>query len=97
MDKEEFQKKIGELSNKTYQGNWEQLSKDIRFQASQFRTADPEMTFIMQGLAVQIDRHLSHITKRQAEIDRAATIISNALPIEEEAKDNSEIIKETTK
>jgi hypothetical protein len=82
MTKEEYLARIKEMSNPEYQEKWATLAKDLRETGAEIRQEDGTMTFIMQGMAVQIDRYLTHINKRQDEIDRAAKIVEEAKGID---------------
>ena len=84
MRQEEYALRITQMSDKAYQDRWQTLSSDLRKQGTDCRTIDAEMTLIMQGLAVQVDRLLEHIKKRKTSIDKALQIKKNAEPIENE-------------
>jgi hypothetical protein len=84
MTREEYVARIKEKSDPEYQAGWITLAKDLRAMGGELRQEDPALTFIMQGMAVQIDRYLTHINKRQAEIDRAIQIVEDAKAIDDE-------------
>jgi hypothetical protein len=84
MTKEEYIARIKEMFDPEYQQGWRTLSKDLREVGAEMRQEDATLTFIMQGMAVQIDKYLAHINKRQGEIDRAAKIVEEAEGIESE-------------
>ena len=73
-----------------YLAQWIKLGADLREQGQEFRAIDPKMTFLMQGLAVQIDRYLAHIGEKQAEINRAIEIEKNAEPIDSSPEINGD-------
>lgn len=84
MTREEYITRLKEMSDPEYQQGWTTLAKDLRDVAAEIRQEDATLTFIMQGMAVLIDRYLTHVNKRQGEIDRAAQIIENAKAIDSE-------------
>jgi ribosomal protein S4 len=82
MTKEEYIARIKEKSDPEYQQGWRTLASDLREMGGELRREDATLTFIMQGMAVQIDKYLAHINKRQNEIDRAAQIVEEAKAID---------------
>lgn len=83
MTHEEYVKRIQAIDTTNLDG-WEKLAKDLRDRGIEFRLVDPKMTFIMQGLATQIDRYLDHVKSRQTVIGREIQIKLNAEPIDSE-------------
>lgn len=82
MTPEDYVKRVQDIDPSNLKG-WESLAKDLRAQGSEYRSVDPTMTLIMQGLAVQIDRYLSHVKLCQTKIARAVQIKIDAEPISE--------------
>jgi hypothetical protein len=84
MDHSEYAARIAEMTEPSYLEGWRKLAGDLRTEANNVRPIDPAMTFLEQGLAVQIDRLVSHVVKRRAELKRAEEILKNAEPVDSE-------------
>lgn len=97
MDQSDYTRRIEELSNPAIRAGWVKLSEELRLEAFHMRAFDPAMTFVEQGLAVQIDRFLSHLKRRKAELDRAKQILKDAEPIEDSSEEIEITVEEEIK
>jgi hypothetical protein len=84
MERTDYVSRITEMTQPPYLEGWLKLARDLRTEANSVRSIDPTMTFLEQGLAVQIDRLVSHVVKRRAELERAEEILENAKPVDSE-------------
>lgn len=76
--------RINEMMEPDYQAGWKKLATDLREEGVTVRPVDAKMTLIMQGLALQIERFLSHSEERKHQFDREAAIQQNAEPVDSE-------------
>lgn len=81
MTRDEYNTRIQKIDNLP---GWISLAGDLRKQGVEFRSVDAKLTLIMQGLAVQIDRYVSHITEKQEQISREVEVKLSAEPIDSE-------------
>lgn len=81
MTLNDYKERILSISSDNLMG-WVKLAEDLRVQGAENRPFDAQLTLIMQGLALQIDRYAAHVGARQAQFNREIEIVRNAEPID---------------
>lgn len=81
MTLDEYKERILSISSDNLTG-WVKLAESLQEQAIENRPHDPQMTLIEQGLALQINRYVTHVVARQAQFNREIEIIQRAEPID---------------
>lgn len=84
MTHKEYVDRLNKMMNADHRAGWTKLVSDLRKESADIRSVDAKMTLLMQGLALQIERFLSHGEERKQQFEREAAIQLNAEPIDSE-------------